>query len=444
MSLRLSRYTVVFLQNGKMCLYNTRTGGAAMAPLLEGGIEPTTLALLKNPQSIIRLAGNGLVVDEKTDEVMALEKEYQQSKNNQRLACLIVIPSYACNCACPDCYQLGYDTKSHFNHATYDRIGDFTSYILTRNRPEVFALYLYGGEPFLQSARCCQLLDSLREACEEKHVRFHTVVATNGTVLKNSTARDLAEKIDEVYVSMCQGKEEQAWKRPLRTRRNSYAQVLEGISLFARLNKSVRIRVNVSSIERLAEDLRTTCEEIRQAAEPHHEQLSFEFSLLHFARPDCSSRASSGPDGDVERMYAEVRRVGSPQSWPRNRFVLPKPGFRAVGHSALRDGPCPYLNGTRFVITPDGQFRVCNALKDKPEYAFCNVTEYSQLFDLPRYKQLTRSVALEDPECLACEYLPICLTKCGVGIENGGGLHSGGCKAEQRRKVEAYARSIAG
>ncbi len=445
MNLRFSRYTVSVRHNDKLCLYNTLTGRSVVLSMPTG--EPTLefSTLLQESRVIVPLLRTGLVVDDKADEILALQKEYQECKANQPLTCLIVIPSYACNCACPDCYQLGYDTSRHFTEKTYAAIREFAGHILRRGRTKVLALYLYGGEPFLQASHCGQLLDSLAEDCRENEAHFHTVVATNGTAVTTPAELDLARKVDEVYLSMCQSEHEQACRRPLQNGTSSYARLLRGISVFAGLNKSVRVRINVSAIERLARDLETTCDEIKNAAGPNYAQLWFEFSLLHTARTGCSAEipVADKKNDDAERMYAKVRRVGNPFTWPRNRFLLPKSGSRKLGHSALRDGPCPYLNGTRFVITPDGMFRTCNPLKDKPEYVLCGVEEYDQLSSTPLYQRLTRELAWEDPECIRCEYLPLCLTRCGVrALDHGGRLHWEGCKAEQRRRVEVYTQTL--
>jgi len=101
---------------------------------------------------------------------------------------LTVVPTTACNFACPYCFEIEKPVK----YMTEDVMDAVLSLVAERSPKELVVVW-YGGEPLLALSQIRRLSDRLIEYCAEAGAKYVSRIITNGYFLTKDVAAELRE-----------------------------------------------------------------------------------------------------------------------------------------------------------------------------------------------------------------------------------------------------------
>ncbi len=426
---------------GTIRVFNSRSQALLSAglsrKLLRGGLA----ALSPVERGIVR--SKGMAVPGDLDERSKLRTEFTRRKHNSSFVSLIVVPSYRCNCACPDCFQQSFDRKTVMDEPTRAAVSDLLAHAIRMRRPASVILWLSGGEPFVSARECLDLSVQAARRCEELGVSLFQAATTNGTLVDTEPGLALAKRLDIVYLSLSESESAQLAQRPFRGGRNSYQAVLRAFPILADLGKQIIVRFNVASGSAGCEQVREVIADIHRAlGEVAYPRLSFEFSALLCFREKCFSDPLTSSEGRelLAAMAGALETLAESTPWPRTSFRLPAHGALPAMYEDEHFEICDFLRGDGFFVTPGGEMYTCTTKLGDPRHRLGRVRDRHELFFDPRFLRVVNYDPFEDPQCRDCSLLPLCLTRCPLWSGDDLRFSDGSCFASRKAMVDEHLR----
>ena len=174
--MELSIYSITFVENGKFYLYNSQTNFfSEISEELYKSLKNRTWQEL--PESVIeQLISKKIIVNSasKYDYYNLKRLQFNAQKYNTGCLGLVIVPTTACNFACPYCFEPKKDPKT----ITAPIIDDLQKFIKSFVGAHNIDLTWYGGEPLLAFN---QIKDIYRMLTEDgmPEIKAHSIV-TNG------------------------------------------------------------------------------------------------------------------------------------------------------------------------------------------------------------------------------------------------------------------------
>ncbi len=175
--------------------------------------------------------------------------------DNYDPVCMTVYSSMACNLRCAYCFSE--NERKPVLPVSSNLIKEYADHIIRKTcipKKETFtAVFHGGGEPSLDK-RLPAIVKILRQMCMDAGVPFHSYIATNG-VMEVHTAELIAERFDEIGLSVDGPPDIQNSQRPLRDGKDSSAFVERTAAVFKEKQGGLSVRVTVlpENFPRIAE-----------------------------------------------------------------------------------------------------------------------------------------------------------------------------------------------
>lgn len=230
---------------GASILYNARTGALALA-------SKDLEQLLDNPE--LHEAGFAVLAEE--DEFAEIESAYRHAQQDESVLALCIAPTYACNLACPYCYEEGRDAPAKpMPREVQDRIAAFAKSEYEHAPYERLEIQWYGGEPMLHPDVVATISEQLMAFCEDRGIGLSANMVSNASRI---TAEDAAmlnrSNVLDVLVTVDGTEELHNERRPMRDGGNSYEAVLAGIENLVSAGVHVSVLMNTDKVNDSALD----------------------------------------------------------------------------------------------------------------------------------------------------------------------------------------------
>jgi uncharacterized protein len=439
-----SRFATISERNGQFVVCQTRTGAvAAFSPKL------VQLFRAKNATEFslndrIQLLRNGFLVKDPDRELDELIEDFKTRKKTRTALHLIVVPGYACNCACPTCFQKDYDKSYRMDSSVCDAIVDFARKRIQQEKHVSAIIWYYGGEPYVHTDICMRLVRDIGKVCQEFSIPNTYRITTNGTRLATRDGQTLSREMNHFYVSIAQSREVQKTQVCYHGGANTYDDVIKGLAEIAKLNKDVTLRVNVSTFDSLEQDMKTLFDDFAKCfGGADYPKIHFEFHVRAETGAHCVgdykvAKILSQRNKDLVARVAELIPV---TGWPRDRFHLPPENkLLSYCNGGCEIELCRFLRGNGFFIAPQGDMYMCNIVENNPTYRIGSIFESDVALQHPVYQLATTKMVSDDAACRECSYLPLCMANCPLGVDDCAGAASRtACREKQKKQVEAYA-----
>jgi len=338
-----------------------------------------------------QLRDSGVLVEERGDEVFRNVLKMLRLQNNYDTSQLMltIAPTRACNFDCAYCYEQARQPV-YMSDKTEDAVVDF----ITSRRKTLKRLLLtwYGGEPLLCLPRLC----SLTERIKALDLPFEALLVTNGYLLDDAVIDKLKElKISRIQVTIDGDEATHNTRRPLKGGGATYQKVLRNTeALLRRWEGTLLLRVNI--------------DRTNKALYPAvHKQLQERFSRIkgkarvsiypgivhdhHDSHPDVSCLL----DRDEEARFAVEGYY--------------EHGLQDLGTFPGRSyGGCIACRKNGYVVGPEGELYKCWDDFGIPERRIGSVHKEETWNMALVADYLVGSSYLDDPECSACFFLPVC------------------------------------
>ena len=359
----------------------------------------------------------GYLIPEGYSEIDILKTKYLKTKFDPRYMVLTIIPTLNCNFACTYCYEK--DKRGLMSNEVAESLLDFVNDKILRDNIQYLDVHWYGGEPLLAFDLIEDLSENFIKICEERGIYYQAMMVTNGFLLDNIKVKRLRDQhLTFLQITIDGPKNVHDQRRFLKGRRGSFDTIIKNL-LYASKYFKVAIRVNVdrenaASLNELLEYL--------QSIGLHKNKNITIYCERAWGALSCRKKT-------IEFSREEFTNI----SCSFNEKVLTT-GFKIDLPFIVRDAYCvaDKLNG--FVINYDGSILKCwEDLEDEKEMINMKIgTVKDGITNLNKFSGWMNISPFEDPECVDCEILPLCMGGCPKFIMKGHKLCEHAVRAYER------------
>ncbi|MGC8915987.1 MAG: radical SAM protein [Thermoanaerobaculum sp.] len=428
--MKVSRYNFfIHLDNDCILAYNALTNGFAVvdrrcADLLAGFSEEKLADL--EPQVQGELIRGGFIVGDEVDERDVVRVRMRAQQYEAGALALTVAPTLSCNLACRYCFESCF--RGVMSDTTQEALAEFAARLLPP-RGGALAVTWYGGEPLLALSVILGLTEKLRAVCGARQATYEASVITNGTLLSREVAQQLlAVGVTHAQVTLDGPPEVHDQRRPFRSGGGSFRRIVENLAQAVELLPiSLRINVDRHNAEKALEFV----EWLFQQPWFARERIGVHFGYVRKYTPSCGCGLEEMLK--PEDFFALSERLSN---------ALVEKGLAAPPYPELAGG-CTATSANSFVIGPEGELYRCWNHVGDPKMVVGTV--FDEVKPHPLYLKYLLASFEEDPECLECQFLPLCAGGCvdlRIKAQQGAFPHKD-CsqwRYSLQRRLEAYYR----
>ena len=418
--MRSSHYNIYKKRNSKYILLNTLTGAVAR-------IDEETKSLLekkinKIPENILKLFyDNGFVVADDCDERKILAYHFDREKYNviPKGVGYTVATTYACNLACPYCYEGPEKDTETLDNKKVDILLKNIERNLSKRDFKSLSITLYGGEPLLAYRQCVHLMKGASAICNEQNKEFKGDLVTNGVLINEEILNTLLKPYcDSIQITMDGGRETHDKRRIRKDGSGTYDILLDVLELLwdADINFTLKFNVdreNADTFTDLLEDLKERgLMNIKKTI-----GRIYPADIKKFGE-GCASYTEKCFSIEEMTEYAnKVREQLDITGRSKKSLIIP------------RYSPCTFDRDDMYVVDPYLDLYNCWEFLGQKDKKVGYIDENGKtVFNYEFYEQMSRN-PFKFAECRDCVYLPMC---------------GGGCAAEAYFEKGTYHSSPCG
>ena len=394
---RASRYNIAARipndPQGRFAVSNLCRGNCGACPPLELAALAMLDELPPNHPAVERLARRGLVV--KYDELAALEARARMACAHPGAVNLTICPTMGCNFDCPYCFEA--HGGRPMSPEVQDDVVALAERMMDVASAKVLRIVWFGGEPLLALDVIEALSKRLIAVAENRGATYEAQAVTNGYLLSEQAAKLLGEaRVNEIQVTL----------DGIGAAHDATRHLASGGATFDRI------------VENLARPGLPFCVSVRYNV--HEENLSEADDVRAFVEKLAASSGNTivcYPALVLENEAADQRgrQVG---------IVDDSLGAHVLLSSTLHNiNPHPIHCGAGNIfdvgIDAEGRLQKCWEAVDKPELSFGNAHDWDPADPLMTASDLDKltcflnqALPLDDDECAACLWLPVCAGGC--------------------------------
>ncbi|MCC8173236.1 MAG: radical SAM protein [Odoribacter sp.] len=429
---KLSKYSFLIPIEEKniSLIYNTLYGGLYEAQeqeteYLKTIFEEKTVDESSVPKHLAHIIDNlvesNYLVKEDVDEYEIYKRNYLahrgRNMKNGRFG-ITVTPTLACNLACRYCFQNGSEAKM-MKEETWDGIVKFLEDRTIEQggvnaKTKVVHLTWFGGEPLLAVKNFENFTQKLLALCEKYGFEYTADIVTNGTLLTDENWEIIKKcHIKNIQVTLDGPAETHDLRRLCKSGSGeNYEKILRNLEKLPD-NIHLAIRINCdkvvwSKIHKLLDDLEKHGI-WPQKARQMNISLAFITSHENARFDDCDWHFNINEFFDVENKFIDVK-IEHYNKWAaendkkpaRKSFKMPQTTYDECNSA---------VNPNGFVIDPEGYIHKCWEDVDKPSTRISHVLE-PYIEDKESYTKWLSYSKVDNPECIECQFLPVCNIHC--------------------------------
>lgn len=424
--------------SGKYVLYNTLKDAILLIDeelkcALEKGefnIPEQHLAVLK------RL---GMVVDDDAGDAIQ-QRIYQYMFNSRKYditdTFFTVLPTYACNLACPYCYEGAGTVISHsMDEKTAENVAAFMKNMVEEHKSHNVFLKLYGGEPLVNLEAVFMLSDSLSHYSQEQDKGFYIILQTNGTLLTEDVAENLSRHLVSVEMTLEGDKEYHDTIRFYKKGGGTYEDIMNAVQLLIEKNIHVALRINASEaghLDLLLKDMKRRGLEGQNFS--FYVTQTSDFGLHEFFTEDTLCFRD---EKKAVELIPELRAVVDQNGLTENLTI-----FDTLQRQKIL--PCASERRGRYVVDPLGDVYLCFFTAGQKEHCIGTIGEEGTIEWNSSFYEIMGRSPLEFSECRQCTLLPMCGGGCHIRAHKNKGTYlapyCGNTKEMAEERIKLYLR----
>jgi uncharacterized protein len=391
-----SRYNFIFEENGNVYIYNAFVNSFAkinseivsFISSLEKGDRETQIS----EEVISPLIRGGFIVEDSKDELAELKVRNRIGRFTSTSFGVTIAPTLACNFKCTYCFEQPSSEK--MSRKTIDAVYDFVLRNL-KNKTS-FGVCWYGGEPLLALDTVEYLSKRFIALCRTMDILYDADIISNGFLMNEKTANLLANdlKVNFWQVTIDGPLSIHNKRRPTITGGSSFETVLNNLINCYEYFDRVSVRINVDKSNK--EDVPELLDILDETGLKN--KVSIYFGKIQPFGAACKSiRSICFTEEEFSKTESRLYEV-----------ALQK-GFILSRHNQLLTNYCGADRINSFVIEPNGNMSKCwNCVGIKEESVG---SVYDDVLN-DNYIRWLSYDPFQDPECVDCNLLPICMGGC--------------------------------
>lgn len=389
--LQWSRYNFLY-HSGKngYFLYNSRTNSfmkvdeelyLSLKGIERGGMVDTGLFSEDLLQGL--LEAKALVFPGEDDNYVVQKKylRYRQKFDSSILG-LVVVPTYACNFACPYCYE--HDLPNEMmDEGTEDAIVRFAC-----SFPGIWGVQLcwHGGEPLLGFTSMKRLLKKMRGA--GVRILVHDMVS-NGYLFDEEKCRFLSEYgLSHVQITLDGLPEKHDRSRVHKSGLPTFGKILNNIEMVFRLIPGCHVAVRMNVHQQNREDAPLLYRMLTERWKEENFSMYLTYAIDH---GDCKVPCMKEKTAlHFAKELEEKHGMDGIRFYPKHKL-----------------GGCSADYDTTFIIGPKGEMFKCWTDVGKEERVIGHVADAKLNMSL-HSEYIVGTDMFNDEKCLVCQLLPVC------------------------------------
>lgn len=398
-----SRYNVFGLVGDKHILVNTFTtsvaklDGCGFRAANEIFSNPSVVPQFISAPFIKQLVDNGYLIPSSCQEIDVLRDRYYLAKAGKNALGIAIGTTLDCNFRCTYCYESLRTVK--FDVSTVEK----TITYVTKNLPgkKLLEVIWWGGEPLTRVDLIQHLTGELRVIATNCGAAYRASIVTNGFNLTERVARILREcAVKTAQITLDADKEYHDQRRVLINGRGTFERIVANLRRHGHIFDHVVVRINldrrnVGGLEGLLRKLEFVKDR-----------------LILTLRPVTSPSNAPIPEWSFEiDEFAEIERQFG-QEAVKDGFVISY-GFITPGTTFCN----AYQSQNSIAIDPSGDVQICPIFTGNHPNRFGEIDVQGNLRtnkSSPQYAWVQEGNPFEDPDCVSCHALPVCMGSCLV------------------------------
>ncbi|PJB57269.1 MAG: hypothetical protein CO098_12095 [Bacteroidetes bacterium CG_4_9_14_3_um_filter_41_19] len=396
---KFSRFNIIYpIQDSKTLIYNTYSGAivkASEAIISKGIFDNKTSfskSLIGNSTVFSLFLENGIIIPENINEVQNLEQTYRRTLTSNRTMHLHVSLTMDCNFTCGYCYQN--QEKIYMNETIATGIIKFINKEYNDGKIDNVELNWIGGEPLLNEKIIRKISSSL-----DKNIKRYGILHTNGYLLNKLTNGFLADSIGTIAITLDGPSSIHDCRRALRGQKGTFKKIVDNIK---NIVNSPNNRTNIIVTTNI--DYHNVYYYNSLIQELNSHELSSKIKLNFTKTISGSGRgANYQPVMDNKTFFSLTEdfylKISSNGYGERN---LPK----------KRNIVCNAEFDNTYYIGCDGELFKCMPYSDKKDKIGYLKNTGEVKLDVGELAKWSKIKCFQDPICVNCKYLPLCLGGC--------------------------------
>jgi uncharacterized protein len=356
----------------------------------------------------------GILIPDTADEYSKFKVKYETKKYTVDSPNFTLITTYACNLACPYCYEgKGELLKGTMNKDTRERAVAFIKKTMEESGAKKFSIALYGGEPLLNFDDSVYIMDSCFTWAENRGIEYSHFMLTNGTLVTPEIAETLQNyKARAVQLTLDGPKRIHNTKRIYKNGEGTFDDIIRAAMILRdhRIPLGLRVNVDIKIMQHLGE-LLDELSELGLGDVPVLCGIVTE-SQACYNYPECIQ------ERDVFKTLIKFRSILEERGYspPVERTYKPKYLF------------CGFLGEGTYVLDPHADVYKCLTFVGLPEHSIGHISKDGEITYTWAYYDWMSRDPLTIPECKTCPMLPSCGGGCAaVAFERYNTYHACGC-----------------
>jgi uncharacterized protein len=345
------------------------------------------------------LTGEGYFVSREDEESRRFLASFETARRAPRRILPLVAVTSACNIACTYCYEEGIASR-HMSDETVDATVRWMERRVVEDGIGWISPGLFGGEPLMRPRTLLRFMDAFNEMIERHGARGGFYCSSNGMLLTDRLAADLAARgLEQIQISLDGPEEIHDLRRRGHRGQPSFQQSLVAIHTAVEHVPQVTVKVNfdrqnIPFVEELFDQL---------LAAGLGRRVEVKLEAIAHQMPDSTvAHDARFPIPPESADLANAYNVLTLQAQER--------GIRVASGTA-HTTPCMLTSEHGVLIGPDGQIYKCISLIGRPDMAVGSVHEDD--YDRDAYEaQMDVRKRTEDCVRERCSYLPVCAGGC--------------------------------
>lgn len=357
-----------------------------------------------------------VIPDERNEEyIYSYYFNKDKFSNNGVLATILL--TWACNFKCTYCYEgAGEDKHSLMSEKTAQDVVDFIISKSIEQNGKFISIMLFGGEPLLNINTGFYILEKLSIYCKENNKILISGMITNGSLITEEILTELKKyNCQMIQITLDGTRDIHNSRRMYKSGQDSFDKVIESIKLVDKHGEKIRqvIRINVDKI-----NLSSTIDVLKLLKIEGINNSTVDFGIVRGSTAACSSYASNCID--TEELGEVLENL-----WNKAKEI----GFKINTKPSRKWTYCGLYNDNNYTIDPEGNLYKCWEMVGEERHKMGSIGDNGIWKDLSDtfYDWMSHN-PLNNEECKACEYLPVCGGGCGViSYNETSNYHSKGC-----------------
>jgi uncharacterized protein len=405
--MKWSIYNIDFeMEDGRMGVYNTFTNSFVVLEKdyfneIKQDLNSNKLINDDFPKSLI----GSHVVENDNYFLEILKYKSLEERFRSNTLDIVIAPTSDCNFACPYCFEENKPQWYMDDVTTQNLIKFIKSY---KNKP--VHITWFGGEPLMYKKKIKEITDLLIEA----NIDFNSSILTNGYLLNKSFIEELVNlRIKRVQVTLDGTESVHNLHRPHKKGLKTFDKIIENLDkLLPYANKNnIKVTIPVTIDMNNKDDFEEIFNYLknRYLTELNNNVLVITINFVKDRKNSLSCRMDVNDRINFFLNIADNRKV---DKYLAEAFLLP-------GKSIAT---CMMRSINSFGIGPKGCIYKCLEDFTDPEKSIGNINEGLISYEKIAHYTVGNDV-FEDPVCITCSMLPICVGGCPYDILNSENEH---------------------